>query len=275
MTNTPCALVYRSVAALAYREVIRFLRQRNRVVGALGQPIVFWLLFGVGLNRTFRLGDSSGMSFLLYYFPGTVVLLLLFTAIFATISVIEDRREGFLQGVLVSPVPRWAVVLGKVLGGATLAVAQAIVLLALAVFVGQAWSMWTWLELLLYLFVLAVGLTAMGLIVAWRMDSTQGFHAVMNLLLMPLWLLSGAFFPVPSVTGSELSQTILHAVMRLNPLTYSVSGLRRLMYQTRLPEGYWEPNNLATCWFITLCFAVLMLAGACAVTRMRSAGDVL
>lgn len=93
---------------LCWREIVRFFRQRNRVIGALGQPILFWLLFGTGLSRSFRMspGAENGQSFLQYYLPGTLVLILLFTAIFATISIIEDRREGFLQSVLVAPVPR-------------------------------------------------------------------------------------------------------------------------------------------------------------------------
>ena len=101
------------VGTLCQRELVRFFRQKNRVFGALGQPIIFWLLFGAGL-RTNNLDYK-------HFFPGTVVMILLFTAIFATISIIEDRREGFLQGVLVAPIPRWTMVLGKVLGGAAIA----------------------------------------------------------------------------------------------------------------------------------------------------------
>src|SRR4029078_3008534 len=105
-------------ASLGKREWVRFIRQRNRVVGAIGQPIIFWLLFGAGLGPTFRLGDgAAGQSYREYFFPGSLVLILLFTAIFATISVIEDRREGFLQGVLVGPIPRWAVVFGECVCG--------------------------------------------------------------------------------------------------------------------------------------------------------------
>src|SRR5688572_16594269 len=119
---------------LCWREIVRFFRQRNRVIGALGQPILFWLLFGTGLARSFRMSPDAddSQSFLEYYFPGTLVLILLFTAIFATISIIEDRREGFLQSVLVAPVPRWSMVLGKVLGGSLIALMQGMVFLLLA-----------------------------------------------------------------------------------------------------------------------------------------------
>ena len=133
--SPPCGpRPWHAAGTLGWREIVRFFRQRNRVIGAVGQPILFWLLFGAGLHRSFHVGpqDAGGPSFLEYYFPGTLVLILLFTAIFATISIIEDRREGFLQGVLVAPIPRWAMVLGKVLGGTLVALVQGLIFLALA-----------------------------------------------------------------------------------------------------------------------------------------------
>ena len=115
------------VFALWQRDMVRFLRQKNRIIGALGAPLVFWVLIGSGVGPGFRLpGWPADMTYLAYFFPGTVVLILLFTAVFSTISVIEDRREGFLQGVLVAPVAPEAIVLGKLLGGTTLAVGQAL-----------------------------------------------------------------------------------------------------------------------------------------------------
>ncbi len=123
------------VGTLAQRELVRFFRQTNRVFGALGQPIIFWLLFGAGL-RSARVGAGDTLDYA-HFFPGTLVMILLFTAIFATISIIEDRREGFLQGVLVAPVPRWAMVLGKVLGGAAIAMLQGLVFLFLGWLTGS------------------------------------------------------------------------------------------------------------------------------------------
>ena len=175
---------------------MRFFRQKNRVFGALGQPIIFWLLFGAGLR------DEAMLDYA-HFFPGTLVMILLFTAIFATISIIEDRREGFLQGVLVAPVPRWTMVLGKVLGGAAIAMLQGIVFLAARLAHDEARLGRRHLAdaaaacspPLLLMFVISVALTALGFLIAWRMDSTQGFHAIMSVFLLPMWLLSGAFFP--------------------------------------------------------------------------------
>ena len=266
----------RAMRALAWRENIRFVRQRNRIVGTLGTPLVFWLLFGTGLSSTFRMGpEGESQDFLQYYFPGSLVLILLFAAIFSSISIIEDRREGFLQSVLVAPIPRWSMVLGKVLGGAAIAWLQGLIFLLLALTLKVEASLVSLMALLMLLAVAAIGITALGFVIAWRMDSTQGFHAVMNLVLMPMWLLSGAFFPIPAWnTQSGISHYLLHAAMRANPLTYAVAGARQLLYGAGSPENFWQPS-LVTCWVVTTAFAAVMLALATRVARQRTIGDLL
>lgn len=266
----------RAAIALAWREIIRFVRQRNRIIGTLGTPLVFWLLFGAGLSSTFRLGpEGESQNFLQYYFPGSLVLILLFAAIFSSISIIEDRREGFLQSVLVAPIPRWSMVLGKVLGGATIAWLQGLIFLLLALTLKIEASLANVLALAALLAVAAIGITAVGFVIAWRMDSTQGFHAVMNLVLMPMWLLSGAFFPIPAWrSGAGMSDYALHAAMRLNPLTYAVSGARQLLYGASSPENFWQPS-LGVCWLVTAAFAVATIALATSVARQRTTGDLL
>ena len=262
---------------LCWREMVRFFRQRNRVIGAVGQPILFWLLFGAGLERTFRLETAAGaeQSFLEYYFPGTLVLILLFTAIFATISIIEDRREGFLQAVLVAPVPRWAMVLGKVAGGTLIAGVQGLIFLALALTLDIELGWVTLSAVGVLLLAAAFALTSLGFVIAWRMESTQGFHAIMNLALMPMWLLSGAFFPIPAVSESgHWSQQVMHWCMRLNPLTYTVAALRRLLYPNVTWEGVWMPS-LSAGWTVTILFAILTFAAACWIAAQRTRGDLL
>lgn len=266
----------RAVAALASREIVRFVRQRNRIVGTLGTPLVFWLLFGTGLSSTFRMGAAGeGQNFLEYYFPGSLVLILLFAAIFSSISIIEDRREGFLQSVLVAPIPRWSMVLGKVLGGASIAWLQGLIFLLLALTLKVEASAASLVQLTALLAVTAVGITAIGFVIAWKMDSTQGFHAIMNLVLMPMWLLSGAFFPIPAWrSGAGWTDYLLHGAMRLNPLTYAVSGARQLLYGTAATEGFWQPS-LMTCWLVTLIFAFVALALATRIAAERTTGDLL
>lgn len=269
------AIGRRAAVMLCRREIVRFLRQRNRVVGALGQPILFWLLFGAGLRQTFQLNAGpDGPTFLEYYFPGTLVLILLFTAIFSTISIIEDRREGFLQAVLVAPAPRWAMVAGKVLGGALLATGQGALFLLLSFLLATPHHGLVGLLLTVPLvFLAALGMTGLGFVLAWRMESTQGFHAIMNLVLMPLWLLSGAFFPIPAATAGG-TQTVLHAVMRLNPVTYAVAGVRQQLFEVSTPAEFWLPS-IEICWLVTTVFALLAFAGAWRMAGMRQRGERL
>jgi ABC-2 type transport system permease protein len=261
---------------LAQRELVRFFRQRNRVFGALGQPIIFWLLFSEGLR-----GNQLDYA---HFFPGTLVMILLFTAIFATISIIEDRNEGFLQSVLVSPTPRWAMVLGKVLGGAAIAMIQGLLFLALgAVTLRFASSRLDIVSAITLMAVIAIALTALGFTIAWRMESTHGFHAIMSVFLLPMWLLSGAFFPAG---GSGA----LAWIIRLNPLTYGVAGLRHYL---RFAASQSVPTSeevalenvsstapidalppLSLCWIVTIAFALLILLAAWRIASTRTAADL-
>jgi ABC-2 type transport system permease protein len=222
-TAQPTSLLLPALS-LARRELVRFLRQRHRIIGALATPLVFWLLIGAGMGRSFQADVPGGDNYLRYFFPGTVLMILLFTAIFSTISIIEDRREGFLQGVLVAPVSRMAIVLGKVLGGTALAFGQGVLFLLLAPTVGIRLTAGSLMLSMVVMLIVAFALTALGVCIAWQMSSTQGFHAIMNLLLMPMWFLSGALFPPEGALGG------LGWVMRLNPLTWGLDALRTAMY---------------------------------------------
>ncbi len=243
------------VSTIWWREIVRFYRQRSRLFSAIAQPLVFWLLIGSGLSASFQPAGTSDTGYVEYFYPGIVVLVLLFTAIFATISVVNDRREGFLQGVLVSPVPRWHIVLGQALGGTTLALLQGVLLLTLAPFVGIRLGVASVLFTVGLMALLAFGLTNLGLLIAWRMDSTQGFHALMNLLLIPIWLLSGAFFPSAGVPGW------LAWAMKLNPLTYGLAAFRQCLYfDTGSAVG--DESSLTLSVLITSLFCVLTYGGA-------------
>ena len=238
------------------REVIRFFRQRSRLFSAIAQPLVFWILIGSGLSASFQpAGTSENQNYIEYFYPGIVVLVLLFTGIFATISVVNDRREGFLQGILVAPVSRWCIVLGQSLGGTTLALIQGILLLVIAPFVGIRFGVTSLLTTLCVMFFIAFGLTNLGLMIAWRMESTQGFHAVMNLILIPIWLLSGAFFPVSGVPFW------LGWIMKVNPLTYGLSAFRHSLYFNTIPTGT-ELSQWTFSILITIVFCVLTYLGA-------------
>ncbi len=261
---------------LARREWVRFFRQRNRVTAAIVQPLLFWLLFGTGLRGSFE--GAGGQDFLQFFLPGTVALIVLFTAIFATISVIEDRREGFMQAVLVAPVGRWPVLLGKVIGGGAIAWAQAAIFLALVYAFGTAPLTLSVLPLMLLLAVMALAMCGLGMIVAWPMDSTQGFHAIMMLGLMPMWLLSGAFFPVPAATAEaslNWGQTALSWVMRANPLTYGLAEMRHLLYPSVdfAAQGF-APGSTIN-WTVSVLFMAAMLAIAWYLMRGSKKADLV
>ncbi len=244
--------------ALCHRELVRFFRQRNRVIGAVGQPVMFWLLFGIGLDQSFRIpqsGAGTGQSFQEYYVPGTLALIVLFTAIFATISIIEDRKEGFLQSVLVAPLPRWSMVGGKILGASILALGQAVLFLAFAPAAGIPVGATAAVQAVIVLALVALALTGLGFAIAWHMDSTQGFHAIMTAFLMPMWFLSGAFFPP---TGAP---AWLQWIIALNPLTYGLAALRRVLYVDD-PAVVAALPQMDVSLLISILFAVTMVAAA-------------
>jgi ABC-2 type transport system permease protein len=206
------------------REVVRFYRQKARVVGVIASPILFWVAIGSGFGTSFRSGANGNQNYLEYFYPGALIMIVLFTSIFTMMSVIEDRKEGFLLSVLVAPVSRSAIVLGKVLGGTTLATIQGLIFLVFAPLVGVHIGLGSFALIVVTVFLVSFALTALGFAIAWPMDSTQAFHAIINLFLIPLWLLSGALFPI---SGASIW---LRVLMRINPLTYGVEALRQLLY---------------------------------------------
>jgi len=227
-----------TVAVLWRRDLVVFFRQRSRLVGALAQPLLFWLAIGSGMAPSFRLpgGEQGYMG---YFFPGIVLMLILFSAISSTMSVIDDRHHGFLQGVLAGPGSRTALALGKALGSTTLALLQACLLLAVAPLAGLPLGGVAWGALAVVLALTALGLSSVGLAIAWRIDSTQGYHVVMSVVLLPLWVLSGAVFPAAGLNP------VLGAIVRVNPMSYAVAATRRALHGGALPAGAGLPGSSA------------------------------
>jgi ABC-2 type transport system permease protein len=224
---------------LWWREIVRFYRQKARVVGVLASPLLFWVVIGSGFGTSFRSGGgAAGQDYRNYSYPGFLILIVLFTSIFAMMSVIDDRKEGFLLSVMVAPVPRSSIVLGKVLGGSTLATIQGMIFLVFAPLAGVHLGVTQVLMVFVVVFLISFSLTALGFAIAWPMDSAQAFHAVVNLFLIPLWLLSGALFPLSGASGW------IRAVMQINPLTYGVEALHALLYA--VPEARVPVNSMAT-----------------------------
>ena len=240
-----------SVGTLGWRELVRFWRERARVVGFVASPLLFWFVLG------------SGFGNLRFFFPGTLTLTVLFSAVFSTMSLIEDRREGFLLSVLVSPAPRSAIVFGKTLGSAMLAWIQGLILLALSPLAGIHPSLGGLLGAGAAIFLVSVTFTLLGFLIAWRMESSQGFHAVMNLALFPLWMLSGALFPPANAHGW------MRTVMAVNPLTYSLALLRRLLD----PASAAGSPGLGLSLLVTALCALALLVASTAEANRKSAGS--
>ena len=214
---------------LWWREIVRFYRQPARVVGVIVSPLLFWVVIGAGFGTSLQSGATGTGNFLHYFFPGALIMIVLFTSIFTMMSVIEDRNEGFLLSVMVAPVHRSGIVLGKVMGGTTLSAVQGLVFLVFAPAIGIHIGFEQFWIVALVTFLAAFSLTALGFAIAWRMESSQGFHAIINLFLIPLWMLSGALFPVSGASGW------LKVLMRINPLTYGMDALLLTLFPAAPP----------------------------------------
>jgi ABC-2 type transport system permease protein len=245
---------------LWWREIVRFYRQPARVVGVIISPLLFWVVIGAGFGTSLQSGATGTGNFLNYFFPGALLMIVLFTSIFTMMSVIEDRNEGFLLSVMVAPVHRSGIVLGKVLGGTTLSAIQGLLFLVFAPLIGIHLGLAEFLIVALITFLTAFALTALGFAIAWRMESAQGFHAVINLFLIPLWMLSGALFPLSGAHGW------LRALMRANPLTYGMNALLLTLFPA-------TPAPLLPLWpsiAVLAAFAVVVFMAGFLIASRRS-----
>ncbi|MDR5694954.1 MAG: ABC transporter permease [Armatimonadota bacterium] len=217
------------VYTIWYRDVLRFLRDRTRIVSSLGQPLFFLVIFGNGLAPAMTAGMGN-VDFRSFLFPGIVSMAVLFTAVFSAVSIVWDREFGFLKEVLVAPVPRTAVALGKVAGGSTTAMFQGILLLVLAPLVQVRLAPIQWITLVAMMLLLAATMTSFGILIAARMRSMEGFHMMMNFLLMPMFFLSGAFFPLRGVP------LWMEWLAKVDPVTYGVDAFRQVILRGTVPE---------------------------------------
>jgi len=211
-----------------WRDVLRYWRDRARVGASLAQPLLYLVIFGTGLASSLGGGfgasaGATGISYIQFIYPGVISMSVLFTAIFGAMSIVWDREFGFMRELLVAPIDRSAIAIGKTLGGATQAMIQGLILLVLAPFVGVNLDPLVLLELVVLVFVLAFGLSAMGVALASGMRSMQGFQMVMNFLMMPMFFLSGALFPLVGLPGW---MTVL---TRLDPASYGIDPIRRVL----------------------------------------------
>ncbi|MDA8039500.1 MAG: ABC transporter permease [Actinomycetota bacterium] len=213
----------RGVVVVWRRELIRFGRDRTRMITSLVQPVLFLFVLGTGLSTIARTA-SIGVSFETFMFPGIVGMTVLFTSVFSAISIVWDREFGFLREMLVAPVPRWSLVLGKCLGGTTVATIQGCIFLAFAGAVGVPYSPVMLVEVVGEMALMAFTLTAFGVLLASRMQQMQSFQVVVQFFVMPMFFLSGAMFPLSGLPSW------LTALTKVDPLSYAVDPLRRAIF---------------------------------------------
>jgi ABC-2 type transport system permease protein len=205
------------------RELIRFKNDRMRIVTALIQPLLFLFVLGAGLQQLSRAG-THGVDLKTFLYPGILCISVMFTAMFSAASIVWDREFGFLREMLVAPVRRSSIVIGKCLGGATVASFQGVIILCLAGLVGVPYDPLLILGVLALQLLLAFSITAFGVMVAARIKQMQSFMGVMQMIVMPMFFISGALFPIAALPGW------LAFLNRLDPLTYAVDPMRRLVF---------------------------------------------
>jgi ABC-2 type transport system permease protein len=233
----------RAVKVVWQRELIRFVSDRARIFTALLQPVLFLFVLGTGLSALAS-GGSGGVNLRTFMFPGVLSMALLFTAAFSAGSIVWDREFGFLREMLVAPVRRGAIVIGKCLGGATVAAGQGVVFLTLAGLVDVPYSPVLMITLVAELLLLAFTLTAFGLMAAARIRSMQSFMAIVQMFLLPMFFLSGALYPLSNLP------TWLRALTRIDPLTYAVDPMRRAVFaHLAIPAAAQRLLNPGVTWF--------------------------
>jgi ABC-2 type transport system permease protein len=219
----------RTVFVLWKRELLRMLTEPTRVLGVVIQPLMFWFVIGSGFVPSFRLAGNEALNYQYFFFPGVLALVILFSAIFSTITVIEDRVSGFLQAVLIGPGSRTALVLGKMAGVVCIACIQALLFLVVAPFAGISLEQMNFALVLLLTVLGAISMSGLGFVFAWVTESSAVYHALMSIILIPMWILSGAMFPAQ--TGW------IHTVLLLNPLGWLVAGFRAAFAAGQAPLG--------------------------------------
>ena len=209
------------IYALWKRELVNFFRSKSRVLGSLGMPFFFLAILGTGLNNAFALPTSG--NYMQFIAPGIIGMVLMFGSMFSGIIVLMDRQFGFLKETLVAPISRLSIVVGKALGGATTAMIQGLIILVVSLFLGAQLQVLNIALLIAFMFLISVMFVSLGIAIASTLQDMHGFQLIMNFLIMPLFFLSGALFPLSSAPD------ILRAVSLLDPLTYGVNGLRYLL----------------------------------------------
>lgn len=238
-----------TIYILWLRQLKRYFRSKARMIGSIGQPVLFLVALGFGFGPIFQ--RAGGGNYLEFLAPGVIAMGILFTAVFMGIEIIWDKQFGFLKETLVAPVSRMSIMLGRTLGGATVALAQGVLVFLIAWAIGFRPSFSLFPVALIFMIMIAVLFTGIGTAIASVVDDMQGFPLIMNFLVMPTFFLSGALFPL---AGLPEAITI---VARLDPLSYGIDGLRAALVPGSLQFGFWTDF-----WVLGGVTLVILLVGA-------------
>jgi ABC-2 type transport system permease protein len=244
----------RGVYTIWYRDILRFWHDKMRMISSIALPLLFLIVFGSGLSS--RMGLlGPGIDFAQFIFPGIIGMTVLMSSFMAGVSLVWDREFGFLKEVLVAPISRISVAVGKALGAATIAMLQGIIILLFAPLIGVSLSVWTVLALLPLMFLLAASMGSLGILLATRIRSMEAFQAVMQMLMFPMIFLSGVFFPME---GLPVWMSVL---VKINPATYGIAPIRQVVLGTS-PGSSFDINVLGHTMSLWDNIAVLTIFGA-------------
>lgn len=245
----------KAIYILWLRQIKRYIRSRSRIVGSLGQPALFLVALGFGFGPIFQ--KAGGGNYINFLAPGVIAQGILFTAIFSGIELIWDRQFGFLKETLVAPVSRFEIMIGRTLGGATIATVQGLIVFVLTLLIGFRPHSLYWPLALIIMFLISLLFTALGTAIASMLSDFQGFQLIMNFLVMPLFFLSGALFPLTNTPG------FLKVISEIDPLTYGVDALRAVLI------GASQYSVSFDCLILTVLILVVLSTGAFLFSRIE------
>ena len=234
------------------RDIKRYLRDRPRLIGSFAQPVLFLFVLGTGIAGSFNVfGGGGGEDFLYFMFPGIVGMAVLFTSFFSAMSIVWDREFGFLREILVAPISRTSIVVGKLLGGSTIAMIQGSIILMFGPLLGVSINFLIFFKVLGIIFLIAMTISNMGIMLASVIKSMQAFQAITNFLLMPMFFLSGALFP--------LNKTVewMSIVSKINPLSYGIDAMRFAILNDLSLQLYPMWLNIIVLVFLIVVFSII------------------
>jgi ABC-2 type transport system permease protein len=250
---------WRPVYVICYREFVKFFREKSRLLGTIARPVLW--LFVVGNGMASLIKPQTGFSYLQYIFPGMIGMTILFSSIFSSISIVWDREFGFMKEMLVAPISRLSIVVGKAISGTLISVAQAIIIMLLIPFLGIHLSALQFFEVVAVALLVSLCITSIGILIAAQLTSFDGFNIIMNFLVMPMLFLSGAMYPVTSLPRA------LRQITLINPLTYGIDAIKHVLLRQSTPPLGPEFPFLQDIMIVAITSVIILVLAALSFRR--------